>query len=60
MQVGLKQGTPVLFGVLTCGTLAQAEHRARRAAEGGLDKGREVARAALAVLAALEAIGEGT
>ena len=59
MRVGLDQGKPVLFGVLTCSNLAQAEARARRAAEGGLDKGAEVARAAVAALSALErAAGE--
>lgn len=53
MQVGLATDTPVLFGVLTCDTLDQARVRARRATDGGLDKGREVALAALEVLAAL-------
>lgn len=57
MRVALESGKPVLFGVLTCATRAQAEKRARRAAEGGLDKGREVAEAALAALAALQTIG---
>lgn len=55
MRVALDTGTPVLFGVLTCATLGQAERRARREADGGLDKGREVARAALGALAALAA-----
>ena len=55
MQVGLETDTPVLFGVLTTATLEQARARARRAADGGLDKGREVARAAIEVLAALRA-----
>jgi 6,7-dimethyl-8-ribityllumazine synthase len=59
MRVALESGKPVLFGVLTCGTLAQAERRARRASEGGLDKGREVARAALAALAALQTAERG-
>jgi 6,7-dimethyl-8-ribityllumazine synthase len=53
MRVALDARKPVLFGVLTCATLAQAERRARRESEGGLDKGREVARAALEALAAL-------
>ena len=57
MRVSLESGKPVLFGVLTCATLAQARKRARRAAAGGLDKGREVAEAALAALAALQTIG---
>jgi len=57
MRVALECDKPVLFGVLTCGTLAQAQRRARRASEGGLDKGREVALAALGALAALQTIG---
>lgn len=57
MRVALETGTPVLFGVLTCATLGQAERRARRESEGGLDKGREVARAALGVLAAVRLAG---
>jgi len=58
MQVGLETDTPVLFGVLTCENLQQAEARARHEADGGLDKGREVARAAIEVLASLrEAAG---
>lgn len=59
MKAGLDTDTPILFGVLTCTTIEQARARARRAADGGLDKGREVARAALRTLAALrEATGE--
>jgi 6,7-dimethyl-8-ribityllumazine synthase len=57
LRVALDERKPVLFGVLTCATLAQAQRRARRAAQGGLDKGREVAEAALATLAELDAIG---
>lgn len=57
MRVALDTRTPVLFGVLTCASLAQARKRARRASAGGLDKGREVAEAALAVLASLAEIG---
>lgn len=57
MRVALDAHKPVLFGVLTCATLAQARRRARRAAQGGLDKGREVAEAALAALASLRGIG---
>lgn len=57
MRVALESGKPVQFGVLTCATRAQAEKRARRASEGGLDKGREVAEAALAALAALQTLG---
>src|SRR5262245_32939942 len=54
MRVALETKTPVLFGVLTCATLQQAQRRARRERDGGLDKGREVALAALEVLAALQ------
>jgi 6,7-dimethyl-8-ribityllumazine synthase len=54
-MVGLETDTPVLFGVLTCATLEQARARALPSDEGGThDKGREVARAALAMLRALE------
>jgi 6,7-dimethyl-8-ribityllumazine synthase len=56
MRVALEHDTPVLFGVLTCADLEQARRRARRESEGGLDKGREVALAALGVLEALEAV----
>jgi len=59
MQVALETDTPILFGVLTCATIAQAQERARRESEGGLDKGREVALAALEVLAALRAADKG-
>jgi 6,7-dimethyl-8-ribityllumazine synthase len=55
-RVGLEHGKPVLFGVLTCNTLDQARARARTADEGGLDKGREGARAAIAALATLDRI----
>jgi len=56
MKVSLETNTPVLFGVLTCQTLEQARARALPSDEGGThDKGREVARAAVGVLAALEA-----
>ncbi len=51
--VALDSGKPVCFGVLTCRTLEQATARAKRRAEGGLDKGHEVARAAIETLAAL-------
>lgn len=51
----LETGKPILFGVLTCQTLDQAKARALPASEGGTeDKGREVARAAVASLIALE------
>lgn len=46
---------PILFGVLTCQTLEQARARALPASEGGEeDKGREVARAAVRALNALD------
>ncbi|MHC4261773.1 MAG: 6,7-dimethyl-8-ribityllumazine synthase [Planctomycetota bacterium] len=54
-RVGLNNEKPVLFGLLTCNTLDQAIARARRG-EGGHDKGREVARAAIETLAALDRI----
>jgi 6,7-dimethyl-8-ribityllumazine synthase len=55
-RVALETDKPVLFGVLTCDTYEQARARALPASEGGThDKGREVARAAVHALAALEA-----
>jgi len=54
-EIGLRQRKPVLFGVLTCNTLAQARARALAPEDGGtFDKGREVARAALGALLALD------
>ena len=54
-QVALTVDKPVLFGVLTCDTLEQARERALPPDRGGkYDKGREVARAAIETLAALE------
>lgn len=50
-RVALDTDKPMLLGVLTCGTLEQAR---ARALPGGHDKGAEVARAAVATLAALE------
>lgn len=47
MRIGLEQGIPVMFGLLTCNTLEQAQ---RRADPAGLDKGGEVARAAVHML----------
>jgi 6,7-dimethyl-8-ribityllumazine synthase len=59
-KVALETETPVLFGVLTCQTLEQASTRALPADQGGThDKGREVARAAVGVLQALE-VAEGS
>jgi 6,7-dimethyl-8-ribityllumazine synthase len=58
-RVALETDKPVLFGVLTCDTLEQARARALPVGQGGThDKGREVARAAVATLAALERAGE--
>lgn len=56
MQMAMMEtGKPILFGVLTCQTLEQATSRALPESEGGKeDKGREVARAAVASLIALE------
>jgi len=61
MQASLEVDKPILFGVLTCNTLEQARSRALSVELGGKeDKGREVARAAIGVLAALdEASGMG-
>lgn len=51
----LETDKPILFGVLTCQTLEQARSRALPASEGGdEDKGREVARAAIRALNALD------
>lgn len=53
-------GKPVLLGILTCQTLEQARVRALPLEEGGgQDKGREVARAALEILLALDALDAG-
>ena len=55
IDIGLSQRKPVLFGVLTCNTVAQARARALSPADGGeQDKGREVARAAIEALAAID------
>jgi len=54
-KVALECDKPVLFGVLTCQDVEQARQRALPPDAGGRqDKGREVARAAIATLAALE------
>lgn len=56
-RVMLETDKPVLLGVLTCETMQQARDRALAPEAGGReDKGREVARAALAVLEALDAV----
>jgi 6,7-dimethyl-8-ribityllumazine synthase len=57
MQASLETDTPILFGVLTCQSLEQARARALPPEAGGReDKGREVARAAVATLNALDRI----
>ena len=59
VRVALDEGKPCLFGVLTCATIEQARARALPVEQGGqLDKGREVARAAIHALASLHAIDE--
>jgi 6,7-dimethyl-8-ribityllumazine synthase len=55
LDASLETDTPILFGVLTPNDLEQAERRALPRERGGLDKGREVAVAAVEVLAALRA-----
>ena len=59
MDASFETDTPILFGVLTPNTVEQAEERARLVTEGGLDKGREVALAAVRVLNALDAADSG-
>jgi 6,7-dimethyl-8-ribityllumazine synthase len=51
-RVSLDTDKPMLMGILTCNTLEQARERALPGSKH--DKGREVAQAAVAVLAALE------
>lgn len=59
MRAALMTGVPLLLGVLTCATLEQARARALPVELGGReDKGREVARAAIETLLALDAIQE--
>lgn len=54
-SVMLETDKPLLFGVLTCNTLGQAQARALPPEAGGeQDKGRELAIAAMTVLAALD------
>ena len=59
MRIGLEADKPVLFGLLTCNTLEQAERRARSREQGGLDKGHEVASAFVAAQHALMQATEG-
>jgi len=60
MDVGLEARKPVLFGVLTCNSIEQAQERARTAEDDGLDKGREVALAAVRTLNALASIASSS
>lgn len=58
VQASLQADKPILFGVLTCNSLEQARSRALPPEKGGEeDKGREVARAAVEILGALDATG---
>jgi len=60
LHASLETDKPVLFGVLTCRDRAQARARALPADRGGReDRGRQVARAALELLAALEQADDG-
>jgi 6,7-dimethyl-8-ribityllumazine synthase len=55
VQASLETDTPILLGVLTCQNLEQARARALPVDQGGHeDKGRELARAALSILHALD------
>jgi 6,7-dimethyl-8-ribityllumazine synthase len=57
MSVSLEEDVPMHLGVLTCETLEQARARALPVEMGGReDKGREVARAALEMLVALDGL----
>lgn len=59
ISASLETDKPILFGVLTCNTLEQARARALARDQGGeQDKGRELARAAIATLHALR-LAEG-
>jgi 6,7-dimethyl-8-ribityllumazine synthase len=64
MQASLETDVPIHLGVLTCATMEQARARALPADEEGgaatghSDKGREVARAAIETLLALDEIEE--
>jgi len=59
MQASLETDVPIHLGVLTCATMEQARARALSPELGGReDKGREVARAAIETLLALDEIEE--
>lgn len=58
LQASLETDKPILFGVLTCNDLRQARERALPRELGGReDKGREIARACVRVLTALDEAG---
>lgn len=60
MSVCLEEDCPVMLGVLTCETIEQARARALPVELGGReDKGREIARAAIETLIALDDVAEG-
>lgn len=57
-QAGRARGVPILFGVLTCDTPAQAAARSGGGTDGRIgNKGAEAAAAALEMIAVLAAIG---
>ncbi len=59
MQASLETDVPIHLGVLTCATMEQARARALPPELGGReDKGREVARAAIETLLALDEVEE--
>jgi 6,7-dimethyl-8-ribityllumazine synthase len=58
MRISLDHKKPVLFGLLTCGTIEQAQARAKSKEDGGFDKGHEVAAAAIGVLHSLDLAAE--
>jgi 6,7-dimethyl-8-ribityllumazine synthase len=59
MSAGLEADVPMMLGVLTCTTLEQAKARALPVELGGReDKGREIARAAIEMLLALDSIDD--
>lgn len=61
MQATLETNKPLLLGILTCETLEQARARALPPELGGEeDKGREVARSAIEILAALDEANSAT
>ena len=58
-QVALEHDRPVLFGLLTCETLAQARARALPGGRGEVpDKGCEVARAAIDAVRSMDLAGD--